>query len=395
MLNKIYLSRKNDFIKLSVKFLFLGKDPIIEAKVLNTLLKEDEEHTKNLKIIDCTFYENQNFPVSKEIPNFFEERIPNSIKIDLDKISDSKKSEYNLYMFPSEENFTHTMNLLNIKKSDHIVCYDRHGIYSSARLWYVLKLFGMKNVYVLNGGYPSWVREKFPIDRQKLDSTLVNPGDRNDTNKILFKKDASKLIQTEEMLYKSYNFLKNKSDDIIIDVRTPTRTLGEHEEPYPVRRKGSIRYSANIYYRSILDKNFCLLNKPLIKKYLESELIELDKELVIYSGVGISACVFMLALDFIGKDKKVKLYEGGWAEMGNVEVTGNPIIQKFVKYEERSPKEQTEEILSKMDKKAIERTERANKHEYKLIDIKEKNKEYLKKKMKEKENDYESPDEKF
>jgi len=395
MLKKIYLRRKNDFMKLPVKFLFLGKDPIIEAKVLNTLLKEDEEKSKNLKIIDCTFYENQNFPVSKEIPNFFEERIPRSIKIDLDQISDSKKSEHNLYMIPSEENFTQIMNLFNIKKSDHIVCYDRHGIYSSARLWYVLKLFGMKNVYVLNGGYPSWVRENFPIDRQKFNPNLIITGERNDTNNYLFKKDMSKLIQTEEMLYKSYNFLKNKSDDIIIDVRTPKRSFGEQDEPFPVRRRGSIRYSANIYYRSILDKNFLLLNKPLIKKYLESELIELDKELVIYSGVGISACVFILALDFIGKDKNVKLYEGGWAEMGNVEVTGNPIIQKFVKYEERSPKEKTDEILSKMDKKAIERTERANKHEYKLRDIKEKNKEYLKKKIKAKENDYESPDEKF
>lgn len=378
------------FRKLQMKFFYIGKDPIIGADVLNNLLREEEKFLKNLKIIDCTFYENKNFPVENHIPNYNQERIPNSIKIDLEEISDLKKSEYNKYMIPDEEKFSLLMNKHNIKKSDHIICYDRHGVYSSARLWYILKLFGLKNVYVLNGGYPNWLRGKFPIEKKKNSLKKIF-----EEKKISFKRDETKLIQTEEMLFSAYNFLKGMSNEVIIDARSPVRTRGEESEPYELRRQASIRYSANIFYKNLFDKNFCLQEEFFLKKFFEKENIELGKDLIVYSGVGISACVVILALDQIGKRTNVKLYEGGWAEMGNVEVTGNPIISKFVEYEKLTPKEQTDSILSKMDKEALEKMEKANKHQYRLIDVKEKNKEYLKKKMKAKENDYDSPEEIF
>lgn len=57
------------------------------------------------------------------------------------------------------------MKNLDIRKNDFIICYDRLGIFSSARVWYTFKLFGVENVAVLNGGFVKWQKENLPIEK--------------------------------------------------------------------------------------------------------------------------------------------------------------------------------------------------------------------------------------
>merc|ERR1711920_871302 len=49
------------------------------------------------------------------------------------------------------------MNELGIESDSHIVCYDGAGIFSSPRLWWMLRLFGHQRVSVLDGGMPGWL----------------------------------------------------------------------------------------------------------------------------------------------------------------------------------------------------------------------------------------------
>ena len=37
----------------------------------------------------------------------------------------------------------------------------------SARVWWMFKYFGFKNIYVLNGGFKKWKKEEKPITNQK------------------------------------------------------------------------------------------------------------------------------------------------------------------------------------------------------------------------------------
>ena len=50
------------------------------------------------------------------------------------------------------------MKMNDIGINDTVVLYDDLYL-GPARLWFTLKYFGMKNVYVLNGGFNNWFEE--------------------------------------------------------------------------------------------------------------------------------------------------------------------------------------------------------------------------------------------
>lgn len=65
---------------------------------------------------------------------------------------------------------------MGVNKDDYIITYEdalnkRFG--ASTRTWYLLKLFGHKNVSVLNGGFDAWKKEGYAVDNEKLESVKV------------------------------------------------------------------------------------------------------------------------------------------------------------------------------------------------------------------------------
>ena len=48
------------------------------------------------------------------------------------------------------------MKKLGIEKNDSVVCYDNQGMFSVARVAWMMRYFGMENVKILNGGLKKW-----------------------------------------------------------------------------------------------------------------------------------------------------------------------------------------------------------------------------------------------
>lgn len=109
--------------------------------------------------MDCSWFLPTDNKNAKEL--FSADKISNSKFFDIDQVCD--KSTDLPHMLPNLDIFIKNVKELDIRKSDYIVCYDRSGIFSSPRVWFTLKLFGAKNVAVLNGGYPKWLKENLPI----------------------------------------------------------------------------------------------------------------------------------------------------------------------------------------------------------------------------------------
>ena len=53
---------------------------------------------------------------------------------------------------------------LGIAETDTIVVYDGIGLYSAPRVWWTFRIFGAKNVYMLDGGMPAWKAEDRPTE---------------------------------------------------------------------------------------------------------------------------------------------------------------------------------------------------------------------------------------
>ena len=67
------------------------------------------------------------------------------------------------YAVPSEAQFKEHMKELNVRKSDIIVVYDKIGLVSAPRAFWMLKTFGIPNVAILNGSFGKWISEGRPV----------------------------------------------------------------------------------------------------------------------------------------------------------------------------------------------------------------------------------------
>ena len=120
---------------------------LIETHELEQLMKEQPE---NVSIF------NASYPTATIRPreNHISKRIPQSVFFDFDEFS-QKGSRFS-YTLPSEESFAQNMKKLDVRKSDIVVVYDKVGMLSSPRAYWLLKTFGLPNVLLLNGTFSKW-----------------------------------------------------------------------------------------------------------------------------------------------------------------------------------------------------------------------------------------------
>ena len=51
-----------------------------------------------------------------------------------------------------------------MKKTDTVVVYDKIGMISAPRAFWLLKTFGVQNVMILNGSFLKWAAEKREVE---------------------------------------------------------------------------------------------------------------------------------------------------------------------------------------------------------------------------------------
>ncbi|WP_313376427.1 sulfurtransferase, partial [Chishuiella sp.] len=175
-----------------------------------------------------------------------------------------------------------------INKDSILICYDRWGVYSSPRVWWMFKVMGFNNVFVLNGGLPSWKQENYSITN----------------NYILENKKGNFIADFQFDWYVNKEIMLNSIDDFsktIIDARSEGRFRGIDPEPRKGLRSGNIPNSKNLFFENVLDGD-----KLKSKQELEN---------IFSCGSGVTASILALAANFIGYDK-VKVYDGSWSEWG-------------------------------------------------------------------------------
>ena len=67
-------------------------------------------------------------------------------------------------MLPGPDQFGAAAGDLGISEKDTIVVYDGSGLYSAPRVWWTFRIFGARNVYILDGGLPAWKADNRPTE---------------------------------------------------------------------------------------------------------------------------------------------------------------------------------------------------------------------------------------
>lgn len=228
--------------------------------------------------------------------------IPGAVFFDIDGIKDEASDLP--HMIPSAQQFQDVMQNLGLKAGQQVVVYDNSPLLSSARAWWMLRLFGHQAVAVLDGGGRSWKAAGGTL----TDKVFGLP-------KGTFKAGASAkadVITFDEL----EQAVRTGLSDQIVDARAADRFAGIAPEPRPGLRAGHIPGSLNLPIDKILDKTTGKL-KPtaeLQQLFTEAGLL-MEQPAVTTCGSGVTAAGLTLALAVLGKTD-IRLYDGSWSEWG-------------------------------------------------------------------------------
>ena len=116
--------------------------------IVETDWLEDHLSAPDLIVLDASWY-----MASSERNAFKEyesEHIPGAIYFDIDKVADTDAPLP--HTLPSSVKFSSMVRKMGIGDGMRIVVYDRDGLFSAARAWWMFRVMGVSDVSVLNGG---------------------------------------------------------------------------------------------------------------------------------------------------------------------------------------------------------------------------------------------------
>jgi thiosulfate/3-mercaptopyruvate sulfurtransferase len=198
---------------------------------------------------------------------------------------------------PDAQAFMRLLGAMGVDSEKQVVAYDdKMGVYA-ARLWWMLRWLGHRNVAVLDGGYAKWAGEGRP-----LNAAVPAPAPAR------FSGEPRKVWVDVEDVLRSLH----RPGRILVDARAPDRYRGENETLDPVG--GRIPGSLNRFFRDNLDANACFKPAAELRQAFVALLGAAPPDSVVHScGSGVSACHNLLAMEIAGLYGS-NLYPGSWSE---------------------------------------------------------------------------------
>ena len=250
-----------------------------------------------VRVLDASWY----LPGMDRNPiiEYEKRHIPNARFFDIDDISDNRSDLP--HMVPPIEKFMSKVRKLGVGDGHQVIVYDGLGMFSAARVWWLFKMMGHKNIAVLDGGLPKWISDGFPVNDK---SPVIRDRHMMVDQISSYVKDVTQVAAASKLGYHE-----------IVDARSPGRFRGEENEPRKGLRKGHIPNSKNVFFKSLLNEDQTLKNTTELKRVFYSAGVDMTKPVITTCGSGVSAAVLNLGLELIGKTDH-SLYDGSWTEWG-------------------------------------------------------------------------------
>jgi thiosulfate/3-mercaptopyruvate sulfurtransferase len=225
--------------------------------------------------------------------------IPGAVFFDIDEISDHSAGLP--HMLPPPDAFALHMRRLGIGDGTKVIVYDGAGLFSAPRVWWTFRVFGAKDVFILEGGIPKWRAEGRPTEAGMAGRPPAKFTPTFDAGLVA---DLDRVEQA----------IKGGSAQVV-DVRPAARFRGEAPEPRPGVRSGHMPGSKNVPSTE-LTVDGKLAPPEKIRAALAAGGVDPEEPIITSCGSGVSAAVLWLALDSIGKPPQA-LYDGSWADWGS------------------------------------------------------------------------------
>ncbi len=246
----------------------------------------------DFRIVDATFFAIGPAPVTA--PAF----IPGAVYLDLGTLADPANPLPS--MLPTANAFAARLQALGVSDDDRIIFYDSSPHHTSARAWWMSRVFGLRNVAILDGGLAKWQAEGRPVVPAPA---TPQPGH------LTARKDEKQVRSLDQMR-------ANLASDAeqMVDARGLARFSGAEPDPRGLT-DGHIPGSRNLPYDRLFDADGTWKTGAALRAAFDAAGVDLSRPLVTTCGSGITAAVLLFGAHLLGKDD-VALYDGSWSEWG-------------------------------------------------------------------------------
>jgi thiosulfate/3-mercaptopyruvate sulfurtransferase len=264
---------------------------LIDTNTLSEQLGRDD-----LALFDCRFDLGN---VAWGETEYSRAHLPGALYLHLDRdLSSPITANSGRHPLPDPERFAARLAELGVGPDSQIVAYDQGNAAYAARLWWLARWIGLRNVAVLDGGIAAWRVAGLP-----LEAAVRTPAPRA----LPLSLATNAWVSSETV-----DELRVRAGNLLVDARGAERFAGRNETLDPVA--GHVPGARNRPFLDNLGADGRFLPADELRQRFGVLLGSVPPSGVIaMCGSGVTACHNLLALEHAGFHG-ARLYAGSWSE---------------------------------------------------------------------------------
>ncbi|MBF6600626.1 MAG: sulfurtransferase [Dehalococcoidia bacterium] len=209
----------------------------------------------------------------------------------------------------TKEDLESLLGNAGIGNDDTIVLYGDNNNWFAAYAFWLLEMYGHKELMLMDGGRKKWEAEQRPMTRDTPSPARKTYAAKEPETKLRAKRDE--VLQAVK-----------SGKEALVDVRGPQEYSGEIMAPpglaETAQRKGHIPGAVNVPWSQAVAEDGTFKPKEELQKLYGDKGVTPDRDTIAYCRIGERSSHTWFALRHLLGYENVRNYDGSWTEYGSL-----------------------------------------------------------------------------